>query len=357
MKTKIFTALAVAAALASCSTDTKPRAEEKPVSVRTYSPVRAGADEITVSGMLSAKQTAAVSTKMMGTIEKIYVKQGDVVRQGQLLVVINATELAAKRAQAVAMVTEADAAAKDAQKDLQRYEALRKQNSVSDKELENVSLRHTSANARVQMARQGLREVSAMMAYTHLRAPFSGVVTQKMVDEGSIANPGMPLLMVEQSGELNVTASVPESYVSQVKKGDEVKVDVKATGTTVLGYVSELSPSATTTGGQYAMKVSLREQDRAALRAGMYATVRIQGKPGARTAPQVLVRKSSVVTKDQLQGVYVASKDNKAVLHWVRLGNEAGDDVIVLSGLNGSERVIDRGGAKLYNGQKIRITE
>src|SRR3712207_2761599 len=188
MKTKLFISIAVVAALASCSTNTKPRVEEKPVRVKTYTPTQAGADEIAVSGMLSAKQTAAVSTKMMRTIEKIHVKQGDVVRQGQLLVVIHATELSAKRAQAVAMVTEAEAATKDAHRDLQRYEALRKQNSVSDKELENMALRHTPASARLQMARQGLREVNAMMAYTQLRAPFSGVVTQKMVDEGSIAN-------------------------------------------------------------------------------------------------------------------------------------------------------------------------
>lgn len=357
MKTKLFISIVAVAALASCSNNTKPRVEEKPVNVKTYTPTRSGADEIAVSGMLSAKQTAAVSTKMMGTIEKIYVKQGDVVRQGQLLVAINATELSAKRAQAQAMVTEAEAATKDAHRDLQRYEALRKQNSVSDKELENMSLRHTSTSARLQMARQGLREVNAMMAYTQLRAPFSGVVTQKMVDEGSIANPGMPLLMVEQSGELNVTASVPEAYVSQVKRGDPVKVDIKATGTTIPGYISELSPSATMTGGQYAMKVAIREQDRSSLRAGMYATVRMQAQSDVQQPSQVLVRKSSVVTKDQLSGVYVASKDNKAVLHWVRLGTDMGDLVVVLAGLNGSERIIDGAGTKLYNGQKIQITE
>ncbi len=111
------------------------------------------------------------------------------------------------------MVIEAEAAAKNTQRDFERFKRLREQNSVSDKELENVELQNTSINARLQVARQSLNEVNAMLAYTNIQAPFSGIVSQKMIDEGSMANPGMPLLVIEQGGDLQVVASVSETYI------------------------------------------------------------------------------------------------------------------------------------------------
>ena len=253
---------ATLAALTSCSERNPQSSTETPIRVRTYFPAISHEGELLVSGTVSARQTAVISTKVMGNIEKIHIRQGDHVRQGQTLATINSGDLKAKEAQAQAMIAEARAAAHDAEKDHQRYQTLHTQKSVSDKELENVALRAASARARLQMARQGLNEVRAMLAYARIRAPFSGTVTQKMVDEGTIANPGMPLLAIEQSGELNVTAAIPESYITRVKPGDKVRVEVKAAGLTADGTVSELSPSAAMTGGQYAMKVSIPQVDR-----------------------------------------------------------------------------------------------
>jgi len=347
--------MAIIAVLASCSSKSNKEKDESVVNVKTYYPSISSNGEIYISGMVSARQTAVMSTKVMGYIDKIYVKQGDPVKQGQLLIVINSSDLKAKEAQSAAMIAEAEAAANDAQHDYQRYKSLHEQKSVSDKELENMALRNTSAEARLQMARQGLNEVKSMLSYTNIRAPFSGVVTQKMVDEGNIAHPGMPLLSVEQSGDMNVTASVPENYVAYIHVGDPVKIDVKSIGIMINGSISELSPSATMTGGQYGIKISINQKDKEKLRAGMYAGIHIPGKAKEGEAQQIMVRKSSIVVKDQLTGVYVA-KDNRAILHWVRLGNEIGNQVVVLSGLNETDRVIDSGSVKLFNGQKIIVT-
>jgi len=355
MKIRTLIFMAIIAVLASCSSKSNKEKDESAVNVKTYYPSISSNGEIYISGMVSARQTAVMSTKVMGYIDKIYVKQGDPVKQGQLLIVINSSDLKAKEAQSAAMIAEAEAAANDAQHDYQRYKSLHEQKSVSDKELENMALRNTSAEARLQMARQGLNEVKSMLSYTNIRAPFSGVVTQKMVDEGNIAHPGMPLLSVEQSGDMNVTASVPENYVAYIHVGDPVKIDVKSIGIMINGSISELSPSATMTGGQYGIKISINQKDKEKLRAGMYAGIHIPGKAKEGESQQIMVRKSSIVVKDQLTGVYVA-KDNRAILHWVRLGNEIGNQVVVLSGLNETDRVIDSGSVKLFNGQKIIVT-
>jgi len=357
MKIHTFLYILGFAVLSSCSSKPKMVKEEVRVPVRTYYPISTHSEEILISGMVSAKQTAVISTKVMGYIEKISVKPGDVVKRGQTLVVINSSDLKAKEAQAQAMVTEAEAVQKDAQRDYQRFKTLYEQESVSDKELENVTLRYTSAKAHVQMARQGLKDVRSQLAYTNVKAPFSGVVTQRTIDEGNLANPGMPLLCVEQSGDMNVTASVPENYVTSIHVGDQVKIDVKSVSMMINGTVSELSPSATMTGGQYGLKISISQKDKAKLRAGMYAGIHLSNHSAERTAAQILVKKTSIIIKDQLTGVYVADKDNRALLHWVRLGNEIGDEVVILSGINTTDRVIENADFKLYNGQKIIVKD
>lgn len=356
MKIRTFLSIAILTVLASCSPKTNKEKKESAVRVNTYYPTRTSSEEIFISGIVSAKQTALISTKVMGYIDKIYVKQGDFVKRGQPLVIINSSDLKAKEAQSRAMIAEAEAAAKDAQRDYQRYQALHNEKSVSDKELENIALKNTSARAHLQMARQGLKEVRSMLAYTNIRAPFSGVVTQKMTDEGNMASPGTPLLSIEESGDLNITASVPESYITNVHTGEQVKIDIKSLHATINGMIKELSPSAAMTGGQYGVKIAISQKDKARLHPGMYAGIHIPNKAVQEGAPQILVKKSSVVSKDQLTGIYVADKDSKAVLHWVRLGKETGNQVVVLSGISMTDCIIEHTDAKLHNGQKIIVT-
>jgi RND family efflux transporter MFP subunit len=349
-----------AAVFYSCSSSSNKK--EKPaqpaaVQVEVYSPAQATSEGFYLSGEVTAKQTATISTRIMGYITKIYVKPGDKVATGQLLVSISSDDILAKKAQAQAAIVEAEAAAKDAERDYERFKTLREQNSASEKELENVTLQNTSMKAKVQMAHQQMNEINAMLAYTDIRAPFSGIVTQKMMDEGSMANPGMPILTVEQSGELQVVASVPENYIPYVKVGDAAKINLKSLNITIDGKVVELSPSAFGTGGQYAMKLAIDEKDKENIRSGMYATILIPNKAGSDVSGKIMLEKSSIVYRDQLTGVYVVDGQNQAILRWVRLGKEAGNQVEALSGLSPDDVVISKAEGKLYNGVKVSVSK
>lgn len=350
------TAIAGIALLAACSPSAQPKPTPEAIAVTTYHPTVRGEGEAWASGIVSAKQTAHISTRQMGFVDRIYVTQGDRVSRGQLLVTINSDDLRARRAQAQAMVREAEAAQRNAQRDQERFQNLHQQQSVSDKELENTQLRATSATARLQVARQSLREVEAMMRYTSIRAPFDGVVTQKLMDEGSTAAPGAPILTIEQTGDLDIKASVPESYVGLVALGKRVTVEIKSTGQQFAGTVTELSPSAEATGGQYALRVGLGSTDKSRLKAGMYAAIRI---PTARTqGPRTIwVETASIVRRDQLTGVYVATADSTAMLRWVRLGQTDGTYTEVTAGLSPTDRIIRHRGIKLHNGSRITLTQ
>jgi len=358
MKTmnRILLGAAVVMFSVSCTSNSGKPVEDTSVKVDVYSPVKLSEDGIFVSGVVSAKQTAMISTRYMGFVDKVYVKQGDKVSKGQLLVSINSDDLRAKKLQAEAMVSEAEAAAGNAQKDYERYKILHEKKSVSDKEFENMELNYTSMNAKLKMARQGLLEVKSMLAYMNIRAPFSGVVTQKMIDEGSTASPGMPLMSIEQSGNMDVRSSIPETYIKYIKVGDPVKIDIKSTNIKINGVVSELSPSAADTGGQYEMKIAINAHDKESLRAGMYAGIYISGTGEKVMESKILIEKSSLVLRDQLTVFMLAGKDNDALLRWIRLGKDFGNQVEVLSGINVDEKIIRNPSDALYNGKKIIIS-
>ena len=117
------------------------------------------------------------------------------------------------------------------------------------------------AKARLEAAKQMKNEVESQFAYVNLRAPFNGVVTNKFIETGDMANPGAPIISVEGPGNFEVTASVPESEISKIKSGTEVHVLVKSSDKTLNGTVTEVSTSAKNTGGQYLVKVALDKTD------------------------------------------------------------------------------------------------
>jgi RND family efflux transporter MFP subunit len=196
---------------------------------------------------------------MMGYVDKIYVHVGEKVQQGQLLLSINNADISAKLAQVNAGITEATAAFNNAEKDFKRFTNLFRENSASQKELDDITANYNMAKARLEGAREMKNEVNAQLSYINIRAPFNGVVTNKFIKEGDMATPGRPLLEVEAPGTFQVLAMVPESEILKIKMGAEVVVALKTINQKVKGTVTEMSTSAKNTGGQYLVKVALEK--------------------------------------------------------------------------------------------------
>lgn len=352
--------------LAGCSGGQQPEAGENKdsaVAVTISRPSGARADGIMASGQVEAAQSVAISTRVMGAITRIYVKVGDKVNRGQLLATISGEDLAAKRAQTDAQIAGARSDVENAHKDLDRFTTLFSRQSATASELDNVTLRYDAAKSRLEAALQMRNEVDASMAYTRLTAPFAGVVTQKLADEGSLANPGMPLLTVDQSNILQVSATVAEADISKIRTGDKAAVEIKSTGSKAIGVVTQISASSAATGGQYLVKISLPADAQKGLYAGMYVNVFITGGASAggdkgqaptRENETILVPLSALVQNDQLTGLYTVSSAHTALLRWVRTGKTAGDKVEILSGLGPDEPFIVRAAGKLYNGAPVK---
>nr|WP_293303455.1 efflux RND transporter periplasmic adaptor subunit [Allomuricauda sp.] len=340
-----------------CGSDKKQTAETTVAVPVTVADVDTG-DRSTIlagSGQIKAANSATLSTRMMGYVESLPVKIGQKVNKGDLLISINNGDLRAKKAQVEASITEATVAFNNAKKDYERFQNLFKESSASQKELDDMTARYEMAKARLEAANQMKNEVNSQFAYADIRAPFSGVVTNTYIDEGDMANPGVPLVSVESPGTgFEVEAKVAENNISAIKVGTIAQVLVKALDTTLAGKVSELSASAQNTGGQYVMKVSLDETD-ANILSGMYATIRLETEQKGYGNDMVVVPSKALVHKGQLTGVYTLGQDNVALLRWLRLGENHGEEVEVLSGLSKGDQYIVSAEGKLYNGVKVSI--
>lgn len=346
----------VVLSVSSCSNSSKEKSiDQTPAVAVTVS--SAGAENnspfLTASGKIEAVNSATLSTRMMGFVNKVHVNVGQKVSKGQLLISINNADLSAKKAQTTAGITEAQAAFNNAAKDYERFQNLFAKSSASQKELDDQRANYEMAKARLEGAKQMKNEVESQFAYVNIRAPFSGVITNRYIDEGDMANPGVPLISVEGPDSFEVTASVPEREISKIKSGSDVQVLVKSLDIQLPGTVTEVSSSARNTGGRFLVKVVIDKTD-AGILSGMYATVQFPiEKTGDVTA--LLVPKEAIVHRGELTGIYTVSLSSTAILRWVRLGRSLGDNVEVLSGLSAEEKYIVNADSKLFNGVRLTI--
>jgi multidrug efflux pump subunit AcrA (membrane-fusion protein) len=135
-----------------------------------------------------------------------------------------------------------------------------------------------------------------------------------------------------------------------------VNVLVKSSNITLTGKVSEVSISATNTGGQYLVKVNLDKTDSSVL-SGMFVNVQfpVANKTQTVETNRILVLENALVKQGQLSGIYTISTGNIAILRWLRTGKTFGNQVEVLSGLSADEQYIVSADGKLYNGALVRI--
>jgi RND family efflux transporter MFP subunit len=315
------------------------------------------------TGTVHARESTVISAQVMGRIQQVLVREGDNVRAGQTLVVLDDGTLHAQVEQAQAGVKAAQNSQAAAQSNaalasstLDRYKQLEAQKSVSPQEMDEVSRRAEAATANLDAVRAQTDAARAqesaartMMSYAHLTAPFAGVVTARMADPGAMAAPGVPLLQVDQAGALQLEASVDESAIAAIHKG--MKVQVEVAGRQIGGSVAEIVPAADASSHSFLIKIDLPSSTQT--RAGMYGTAEIPD--GLRSA--ILIPRSALVQRGSLMCVYALNGQGIAQLRTVTLGAPHGELVEVLSGVSAGEKLVDAPSDRDLAGKRIEAKQ
>ncbi len=328
------------------------------------------------SGTVFARTAATVSAKVMGEIREVLVQEGDMVAAGEILVVIDDSQVSAQLRQTKAALAEANQGAKAAQaalesaqasskfaeKTFRRYELLLENESVSVQEFDEVKTRYDQATAglsqtksmrdaaqnRIAQAKAALFVVKTAFDDTTVTAPYDATVTAKLKDKGDLASPGIPLIRLEETGFFEVQMVLPESHIHQVNTGDQLSVRIPSFQNEALtGKIKTINQTADPGIRSFQVKVSL--PDLPGIRAGMYARVLIPiGETG-----MILVPETAVIHHGQLCGVYIVDAGQIAHFRLIRPGRLFGPQMEVLSGVTVGDRYVTKPDHTIVDGVKV----
>jgi len=276
-------------------------------------------------GTVRAARRAELSTRLMGRVESVRARAGDRVRAGQVLLTVERASLTAAQQQAAAALEQATAT-------LRRTERLYADSAAPLVQLE--AARTAQAQAQAQAG-----SVRADLAYAEVRAPFSGIVTGRLVDPGDQASPGQPLLVVEDREAREIVVTVPDEVGERLRAGQTATVEIGAGGRRVTARIEAVVPGA----DPRSPTVEVRLSGPAGLAPGLAAVAELPA--GGRSALQV--PSSALTRRGQLEGVYLFAPDSTLRLRWIRTGRSHDSTVEVLSGLFAGDLVaLDAGRAR-----------
>jgi RND family efflux transporter MFP subunit len=384
--TRLALLLPLLAAVAGCGTPTQSNTPAAtaviPVATDNVAP-HAFPVRFEAGGVVVARTTVAIAARIVAVVQSVEVRPGDRVRAGQTLVVLDGRDLEARATEAASSVAVAEHGTMAAAAELDSAEALltlaratheriislHARMSATPHELDQAVSELRAAEARV-VAAQALRArsdaaiasaratVSATQvaaSYAVLTAPFDGLVTEKLVDPGNLATPGVPLLRLDDTRGFRLDVRLDESRLAGIAPGDTVEIVLPSPRLpdgeplTLAGRILEISRALD--GASHAFLVKVEVPSRPELRSGVFARARFTA--GTRDALSVADR--AVVEQGQLPTVFVASADGRARMRVIRVAERDAGRVAVTAGLAAGERVIVAPPATLRDGDPVVI--
>jgi len=315
-------------------------------------------------GTVSAKTVSTISSKLMGAVKEILVREGDPVKKGDRLANLDDRQVRAMLRQAKAALAEARRAetaassgAELASATYTRYLNLMKDESTSPQELDEIKSRYQQAQAGLAAAKQRVKQAEAALSSAVvsskdavIRAPYDGTIRAKMIDVGDLAAPGKPLFTLETTGNYIVDLVLPEQYIQTIALNQEVIVAVFALGNkTFTGSIQEIFPAADTKSRSFLVKVNIPADK--ALRSGMFARVSIP----IGNVDVILIPETAVIHSGQLTGMYIVDDTQTAKFRLIRTGRTFGESIEVLSGLKQGDRYVTTPPPTLINGMKVEM--
>jgi len=317
-------------------------------------------NEVTIPAEFRPYLKVELHAKVSGYVDQISVDIGDQVKAGQLLARLEVPELRDELARAKAAEQRAEADYKDAHLVYTRLLAVDKAhpNLVAQQELDAAEAKDGTAEAAIVGAKAEVQRDQTLLAYTHITAPFDGVITHRYADPGSLIQAGtasdtqsMPLVCLSDNYRLRLDFPVSVAYVKDIQLGDQVEVRVESLkGKPFMGTISRSTQKVDEDTRTMIMEIEV-PNPKLELVPGMYATVVLK----VERRPQALVIPTEAVSTDKKTSVYVVNREQKIEERTVTLGLETPGKYEVLAGLKEGELVVVGSRSQVKPGQKVEV--
>ncbi len=314
-------------------------------------------DFFEAAGNVKAATTSYISSRMMGTVTALFVKEGDMVQKGQLLLTIDDRDLREKVRAAAAGYQEAVQAQESAKQrralaDItqQRYRKMFDEKAITPQEMDQfdtqkqvAGLEYERLRETVNRAAATLTEAKVALGFGSITSPYQGMITEKKIEAGGMAVPGMPLLTVEDTASCHVEISIDESLAGRFRVGMPAIVSIASGGRPLPAKIIQILPTVDPLSRTFIIKVAFPG---VGIKSGLYAKVSIpKGKKEA-----LLVPDAAIVEKGQLTGVYAVDGRGVVTYRLIRVGRSHEGKREILSGLHSQERIIVQGTEKAVDG-------
>lgn len=339
----IFKLLGMALLMASCHHKQTADIANQPIAVKTQKvEYKDYAMPVISSGMITSGKEARLSFKTGGVISRMYVKEGEMVHKGQLLAMLNMTEVDAQ-------VTQLQSAYKKAKRDYIRAENLLKDSATTREEWENAS-------TELQMSGESLKIASFNKQFSAIYSTVSGRVISKLSNEGEMAAPGSPVYIINSTNDDDwiIRVGVSDKDWARIRLKDKAEVALDAyPGLTFTGIVSNIAQASDLNSGTFAIELKINPGTQKFAN-GLIGKVQISPTI---TDKVYLIPIAAIQEADAQSGnVFSVSSNRKmATIHKVQVAYILKDMVAVRSGLENVNEVITEGGAYLSDKLPLKI--
>lgn len=308
-----------------------PRVVQPDIELLAINADRASRERIW-DGVVEAVHSATLSAQTGGRVLALPFDVNDYVKAGDVVVRFTDVEQQSAQRQARAALAAAQAAANEAEAEFSRVSEVHERRLVSRAQLDQATARRDASRAQLESAQAAVKAATEQVDYTAVRAPYSGIVTQRFVEVGETVSAGQPLIAGLSLDRLRLQVQVPQSDVAAIRENGRAFLllndgrRVQAERVTVFPYADPATHS-------FSVRVELPEAQ-TGLSPGMAAKVAFVMGEDAR----LMLPASSLVKRSEVTAAYVLGESG-LTLRQLRLGHRIGERVEVLSGLNPGERV------------------
>lgn len=293
--------------------------------------------EFSYSGTFDPNKETKISAEIQGKINEVLVDIGSVVHKGQSLVQLD-NSLLKLQLQSIEVQIEGLEA------DVNRYTILAKADAIQGVQLEKSVL--GLKTAKVQKA-----TLVEQINKTTIKAPFNGVVTSKLSEEGAFAAPGVPLLQITDITNLKFTVNVPESELIKFKLNQNYSLKVDAYSEIILTGKATMIGSKANMGSSFPVQFAVNNTPDLKIKSGMFGKVNLKNDNQEKS---IIIPASAIVGTANQPQVYLI-KNGKSVLQNITISKKIQNKAIVLSGLNEGDVIVTNGFINLFDGANITV--
>jgi len=304
---------------------------------------------VTASGALAAQRDQPIGIAGEGgLVTRVLVDAGSWVGRGQTLATVDRSVQSQEAAQLAAQIQVARADAALAQNELDRAQALVARGFVSKADLDRKRAARDAAAARVRVAQAQFGATRARVGRLDIRAPTSGLILARSVEVGQVVGPGAgSLFRLAAGGAMEMRAQIPQQDIAALRVGMPASVTPIGLDRSFAGSVRLVSPVIDPQSRQGEVRIAVPYDS--AIRPGGFAEARISS--GTTTAP--LLPQSAVLSDDQGNYVYIVNRKNEIERRAIKIGSVDDQGVTIAEGLSGQEAVVLSAGPFLNPGQKV----